>query len=59
MLTGKNDGALNREALRQFGKLLANCDRFAAQSAVTNEYIDALARAAVATTQGCSTRQIA
>ena len=58
MLTGRKDAALNREALRQIGKLIADCDRFAARSAVTDEYIDALARAAAAT-QGRGMQKIA
>ena len=59
MLTGKKDGALSREVLRQIGKLIADCDRFAAQSAVTNEHIDALARAAATTVPGRGTRKTA
>ena len=58
MLTARKDVAPNREALRQIGKLIADCDRFAAQSVVTDEHIDALARAAAATIQRRGTQKI-
>lgn len=37
---------LDDEALRQVGKLIADCDRRLLQYALTDEYLDALARAA-------------
>ncbi len=48
---------LDREALRQVDKLIADCDRRAAQSAVTEEYLDALARAAAAATKGAAAQK--
>lgn len=54
---GRKDAALNREAIRQIGKLMTDCDRCAAQSAVTDEYIDALARAVALTIQGRGMRK--
>ena len=39
---------LDREALRQLGKLLVYCDRYGVRPAATDEYLDVLARAAAA-----------
>ena len=38
----------NRDEQRMIGKLMADCDRWAAQSAVTDEYLNMLARTAAA-----------
>jgi len=43
---------LDDEALRQVGKLIADCDRRLLQYALTDEYLDALARAAATAVTG-------
>ncbi len=46
---------LDGEALRQVGKLIADCDRH--MVAVTEGYLDALARAAAVATKGAAARK--
>lgn len=43
---------LDREALRQVGMLMICCDRYGMRPAVTDEYLDVLARAAAAAIKG-------
>ena len=43
---------LDGEALRQVGKLIADCDRRLLPHALTEEYFDALARAAATAVKG-------
>ena len=43
---------LHGEALRQVGKLIADCDRRLLLYALTEEYLDALARAAATAVKG-------
>ena len=50
---------LDRDALPQVGKLIAECDRWAARSAVTDEYLDVLARVAAEIVEGAATRKTA
>lgn len=50
---------LDGEALWQVAKLIAQCDRCAARSAITDEYLDVLVRAAAAAIKGEATRKIA
>ncbi len=47
---------LDHEALRQVGKLIADCDRRMLQYAVSEEYLDALARAAATAVEGAAAR---
>ncbi len=52
----EENAMLDHEALRQVGKLIADCDRRMLQYAVTEEYLDALARAAATAVEGAAAR---
>lgn len=55
----EEDAMANRDVQRTIGKLIADCDRWAARSAVTDEYLDMLARTAAAATKDAATRKAA
>ncbi len=50
---------LDSEALRQVGKLIADCDPRFSPYAVTEEYLDALARAAATAVKRATERKTA
>ena len=53
----EEDAMANRDEQRMIGKLMADCDRWAAQSAVTDEYLDMLARTAAVAIKDAATRK--
>ena len=53
----EEDAMANRDEQRMICKLMADCDRWAARSAVTDEYLDLLARTATAAIKDAATRK--